>query len=184
MKRLVLLVLLAFGVVVVGCGSDDAEPPSAGDEGESTSVVESGDSLPYGLDSVDLPESDAEVSAVFDAMPPELEGLSRAEDVGAVARYGGELNTLAAGLAADFDAETVLGDLSAFEDEPGAEVEASDLEAEAGVVWLFGSFEDEGGAGTVFVASWGEPDGEWIFSVNAETPELRAALVRAFIEST
>ena len=51
------------------------------------------------------------------------------------------------------------------------------------MVWLFGTFQDQGGAGKVQVAIWGEPDGEWLFSVNAQTPEMREALVRAFVDA-
>ena len=184
MTRIPTVVLLAFILLAVGCGSDDADPVSSSNEGSETTTSDAvGDGVPFGLGSVDLPESESEVARVFEAMPSELEGLPRLDDAGLVARYGGELNVLSAGLASDFDTGTVMASLASFEDEPGAEIEASELDPDAGVVWLFGSFQDEGGAGRVLVATWGDPDGEWLFSVGAQTPEMREALVRAFADA-
>ena len=65
---------------------------------------------------------------------------------------------------------TEVESVSAFGGEPGAQVVASQLDPSADLVWLFGSFEDEGGAGLVHLAMWGEPDAEWLFSMNAGTP--------------
>jgi hypothetical protein len=59
--------------------------------------------------------------------------------------------------------------------------ERSQLDAASGLIWLVGSFVDQGGAGTVHVAVWGEPDGTWAFHVNAESAEMRDALVHAFV---
>ena len=139
---------------------------------------------PFGIDSVDLPNTEAEVATLFEAMPSQVEGQPRLEDTGLFARYGAELNVVSAGLAVDFDTGTVMESLSSFEDETGAEIEDSELDPDAAVVWVFGTFQDEGGAGKVHVAIWGEPDGEWLFAVNAQTPEMREALVRAFVDAS
>ena len=37
--------------------------------------------------------------------------------------------------------------------------------------------------GKVHVAIWHEPDGEWLFAVKAQTPEMREALVRALVDA-
>ncbi|MEA2024494.1 MAG: hypothetical protein U9N79_09430 [Actinomycetota bacterium] len=42
---------------------------------------------------------------------------------------------------------------------------------------------NQGGAGVVHLAVWGESDGDYVFSVNAETPETRKALVEAYQEA-
>ena len=183
MRRIcgVLVVVLVAGVGVGGCGSDEAD--SDGDGAETTVVSDGG--VPFGLESVELPESESEVAARFEAVPAELEGLPRVDAAAneLAAKYGGELNVLSAGLASGFDAGTVLGDLSSFEDEPGAEIEDSDLDRGSAVVFVVGSFQDEGGAGKVYVATWGDPEGEWLFSAGAETPEMREALVLAFVDT-
>ncbi|MGA1525425.1 MAG: 6-pyruvoyl trahydropterin synthase family protein, partial [Planctomycetota bacterium] len=49
-------------------------------------------------------------------------------------------------------AENLAEDLSRFEAEEGAVVEASQLDPAAELVWLTGSFPDQGGAGVVYLA--------------------------------
>jgi len=183
MTRLLVVSLLVFGLVTGGCGSDGDDPITSDNEGGQNADEATSDATPFGLDSVDLPKAKAEVAMLFEAMPSELEGQPRLADAGFVARYGGELNVLSAGLASDFDTGTVMASLSSFADEAGAEIEDSELDPKAAVVWVFGTFQDEDGAGDVLVATWGEPDGEWLFSVNGETSEMREALIQAFVDA-
>lgn len=183
MRRLLVLILVVFSVVSGGCGSDEADQATS-DSGAGEAADEpTTEGAPFGIESMDLPDTEAEVAALFEAMPAEIEGQPRLEDSGLFARYGGELNVVSAGLASDFDTGAVMASLSSFEDETDAEIEDNELDPDAAVVWMFGTFQDQGGAGQVHVAIWGEPDGEWLFAVNAETPEMREALVRAFVDA-
>ena len=173
MARWLRLVAVVVPFVLVSCGAED-------DEGAAT--ISESTEAPFGLDTVDLPDTDSGLLALFDEMPEEIEGVARiAEDDALAAQYG-RLNGLFAALQSETGASgvTVVESMSSFEDESGGQVENSQLDPAADLVWLFGSFTDDGGAGLVHVAMWGEPDGGWLFAVNASTPEMREALVRAF----
>jgi hypothetical protein len=167
MRRLLSILIL---VAITGCGGDGAE---------STPAVPD----PYGLASLVLPGSEQEILGVLEAMPTEISGFAKAAgDSGLLVAYGG-LNTL---VAIPFPAGggiSLAEDLSRFPSEPGASVETSQLDPASDMLWMVGSFTDQGGAGVVYVAVWGAPDGDWAFNASAETPEMRDALVRAFVEA-
>jgi hypothetical protein len=196
--------LLCIGLLAASCG-DGAAPASTTEKATTTAATtasaveittttaatttatppettetapEEGD-YPLGLSAEDLPATMPEVHAVFEAMPDEIDGVTRdSAQYGFEARYG-ELNGL---MAVEVAAGTCSESMSFFENDPGAVVEASQLDPAEPLLWLFGSFQDEGGAGAVRMAQWCEPEGTWIFGVNAE-PAMRDALVAAFVET-
>lgn len=154
-------------VVLAGCGDDG--PAEAVD--------------PYGLAPLVPPGSEQEILGVLEAMPAEISGFAKTVDVVALAvAYGGS-NTLVAIPFPGGGPVSLAQDLSRFPSEPGASVETSQLDPESGVLWMVGSFTDQGGAGVVHIAVWGAPDGDWAFNASAATPETRDALVRAFVEA-
>jgi hypothetical protein len=169
MRRLVLLVVLV-AAGIAGCGDDDGSsgvaPPA-----------------PYGLSSVTLPDTDGEMIDVFAAMPSEISGLLRVPDpdYGLALQYG-DLSTIVAFPFGD-EAVTLAEDLARFRSEPGASVEGSQLDEGKGLVWVQGSFTDDGGAALVHLLVWGSPDSDWVFNVSAESPAMREAITRAFVEA-
>jgi hypothetical protein len=172
--RLLLSIVFLVAFAVAGCGDDDTS-------------AESGDD-PFDLSTVGMPRSDLEILQILDSMPDQISGLpfSPRNDYDLVRQYG-DLNTIVAipfptdgGSAAP---ESLAEDLSQFELEAGAVVEGSQLNPASDLVWLTGWFTDQGGAGVVYIAVWGEPAGNWAFNVSAETPEMREAIVRAFVEA-
>jgi hypothetical protein len=168
MRRLIPIVMM---VMLAGCGGEEAEPDPAVPD-------------PYGLASLTLPSSQQEVRGVLEAMPAEISGFAKAaDDVELIVAYGG-LNTLVAIPFPAGGSVSLAEDLSRFPSEPGASVETSQLDPDSGMLWMVGSFTDQGGAGVVHIAVWGEPDGDWAFNASAETSEMRDTLVRAFVQAT
>ena len=165
-------------LVLMSCAGEETQ-----DDGGAAAVSESTEA-PFGLDTVDLPDTYSGLLAVFDEMPEAIDGVARIADDDALAAQYGRLDGLFAALQSESGSGaggvSVVESMSSFEDESGAQVEGIQLDPAADLVWLFGSFTGEGGTGLVHVAMWGEPDGEWLFAVNAGTPEMREALVRAF----
>jgi hypothetical protein len=163
-------VLLAL--LVAGCGDDDggSDATSGGD--------------PFGLSSLDLPSGDAEVLRVFENMPEEISGVPRESggEPGLLLFYGSMGTIVAFSFSPNESGETLAEDLSQFEDETDAVVEASQLDPDSGVLWLMGSFTDSEG-GVVHLAVWGEPDGASVFNVSAQSQEMRDAIVRSFVEA-
>lgn len=171
--RWTVLVLALVGLSATGCGGDESPNQANIDD-------------PYGLSTVVMPASEPDVLAVLGAMPAEISGT--AQTVGddyALSVHYGDLNSIVAIPLSEggSSAENLAEDLSRFEAEEGAVVEASQLDPAAELVWLTGSFPDQGGAGVVYLAVWGEPDGPWAFNVSAETPDMRDAMVRSFADA-
>jgi hypothetical protein len=141
----------------------------------------------FGLLSVVLPGSESEILQVLEAMPEEISGFPR--ETGADSElilFYGSLNSIGAirfSPEGRSDPESLAEDLDRLQAESSAiiDFERSQLDVAAGLIWLVGSFTDQGGAGIVHVAVWGEPDGTWAFHVNAESAEMRDALVHAFV---
>jgi hypothetical protein len=166
MRRVMLALIL---VVAAGCGGD-AEDDDAEDR--------------FGLEALDLPALEAEIAAVFAAMPDEVLGVPRtAGGPGEFAAVYGISGVVAIpfGTETSPEPETLVEDLSQFDLEPSSTLEASNLDPGAEVVWLLGSFSDGGGAGVVYIAVWGEPQGGWAFNASGDSVEMRNALVEAFV---
>jgi hypothetical protein len=176
LRRRCLGLVLAVPLALSSCGSDDATRNE-----DTAATVEGQAAAPFGLDAADLPDSESSLTAVFDALPDEVAGATRRPGGGGVVVEYDDGSGLFAALE---PGSQKVSSMATFSDETGAEVEASNLDPSTGLVWLMGSFTDEGGAGLVHVAGWGDPDGDWVFWVNASSPAMREALVRAFVDAT
>ena len=162
---------VALVLLAAGCGGGEPAEPA-----------------PLGLDTVTLPADRAAVRALLESLPSEIRGLPRREgDPGErlLVRYGaGNATYLAArplqGLSSDPDA----GPADVFSEIVESEtigIEQEERSEDARVVYVFGTTVEEGR--NSYVASWADPDGEWVFAVQAFTPEERAALIEAFVEA-
>lgn len=170
LRRSSILILALLAATATGCDGGDGSS-SAADE----------DLL--GLSSVPLPGTEAEIGALLEALPTTISGFSRTVESGLAVRYGTFTSIVAIPFPVEGGADSLADDLARFEAEPGAVVEASQLDPAAPVLWLTGSFPDPGGAGQVHLAVWGAPDGDWAFNVSAATAQMRDAVVRAFVEA-
>ena len=159
---------VALVLLAAGCGGEKTQP------------------APLGLDTVTFPDDRGTARALLEALPEDVAGLPRSEGdlgQGLIVHYGeGNATYLAArpleGLSSDPDAgpadvfsEIVESDTIGIEQEERSE--------DARVVYVFGSTIAEGR--NSYVATWADPDGEWVFSVQAFTPEEREALIQAFV---
>ena len=62
------------------------------------------------------------------------------------------------------------------------EIEARSLDPEKPLAFLVWRSTLDGGPW--YAAFWAAPEGRWLFSVSADSPELREALVAAFVEAS
>lgn len=156
---------------------------------------------PWGLPEIDMPDSREQIEALLAGLPGEIEGLPRAESAegaGATAvHYGsGEEQGLILNVtpveqfAQAFEVEetlTALDVMSALAEAMGMdELEGSSLDANQPLLWLAAGGTAETGPGVVetfYVATWAEPEGEWLFDVIAPSADLRTALIRVFIDT-
>ena len=175
-RRCWLGLMLAVPLALSSCGDDGATRIE-----DAATTVEGQVAAPFGLDAADLPDSESSLTAVFDALPDEVAGAARRPGGGGVVVEYDDGSGLFAALEPGSEK---VSSMSAFSDETGAEVEASSLDPSTELVWLMGSFTDDGGAGLVHVAGWGDPDSDWVFWVNASSPSMREALIRAFVDTT
>jgi hypothetical protein len=130
-----------------------------------------------------MPPDMATAVAVFAAMPDELDGRAReTSDYELEARYG-TAGIMAVQLVGEPGAaEAMMTDNAAhFSDVPGGAIEASQLDPASGLMYAIGSFTDQGDAGAVNIAGWCEPDGAFFFSADGDSPEMRDAVIEAFV---
>ena len=180
-------VAAALVSLAAACGGEEPAPPEA---------------PPWGLGAVVLPRDEASLRALAEALPAEIAGRALADRefltgarygarytapgkpdtfVGAVPREnveGFEPSMTAAGylerLARSFEAGGFEG--------AEVEIEARSLDPEKPLVFLLWRSTLDGGPW--YAASWAAPEGRWLFSVSADSPELREALVAAFVETS
>lgn len=152
------------GRSLVGAGDARAAGPRvmrADDDEGGAATVSTSAQIPFGLETMDLPDTDSGLATLFDEMPEDIDGMARrSEDYELAAQYG-DLNGLLAALQSGGEdgtgSVTVMDSISTFEDDSSAQVEASQLDPSTELLWLLGSFVDGGGAGLIHVALWGEP---------------------------
>jgi hypothetical protein len=169
MQRLVAAMVLLV-LSGAGCGGSE-EAGSSGD--------------PYGLTELEMPAAESEIFEVLESLPRQISGIpQRPGPENVLAVLYGDRNSISAipFPLSGSTGESIAEDLAQFESEAGAVVELRSLDAASELVWLTGSFTDQGG-GLVYLAVWGEPDGAWAFNVSAESPELRDAIARAFVDA-
>ena len=158
------------------------------------------DRPPWGLSEIALPDDAGAVEATMAALPDELAGEPRqlgsddwvfrvtyeeplegmpsvqAFEVAALGRQSPEGTDLTA-----FETMAIYLQAAAEEVDPGgvySEIEQVSMDPTEALVWATGlTIENETRAPSVTFA---DPDGGWIFTVMASTPELRVELVEAF----
>lgn len=157
------------------------------------------DDPPWGLTSIEMPGSDAELMAVFAALPDEIDGHPRSS---------GQLSALYGELDSDGFANHPLGFIDTVSREdirtagpPGTDwtfldwltsmasssdsppLEASELDPDEELIWV-ASGESYGPDGEgIFFVRWAQPDGERLFIAQAFTEIGRRRLVEEFIDA-
>lgn len=183
MSRRLLLALVLATAMASGCAS------SPGDTGGLSTDP------PWGLDTVDMPDDSEAINALMNAMPDEIDGASiegryldgdQSFDLMYADGTGRSL-ALGAISIAGFAGEGMSSyDFLSILVEGGeiGDVE-SNLDSTETVFWMAGTsgVTADGATTTEYVAGWSGLDGEWIFSVSADTPDARTALIHAFVES-
>lgn len=180
LSRVFLLLCLSVVFLAAGCGGDT-------DTG-STDPASDGD--PWGLDTIELPaESDA-IADVLAAMPDEIDGVPRETTAPDIVTYieGGDRHLQLGVMDIALHREesgvsemTVADFLSGMVDRGEMETVESQLDDSRPFVWMAGTTRGDGAL--LHVASWGLPDGEWIFTAIADNLEARDELVREFVDA-
>ena len=145
---------------------------------------------PWGLDTVDLPDDSDAIAEVFAAMPDEVDGvpLEMTDGDGLTLQGADErqllLRVLALADIREFSGSTdmtVTDFLSVLVNSGELETAESELDASKPLVWVASTGI---GNGELFHdAAWAAPDGEWLFSASADSPEARIELIHAFINA-
>jgi hypothetical protein len=157
---------MAVTVLAAACGDDDAG---------SVQI----DEPPWGLTGIEMPDTEAEVIAVFEAMPAidghqPVSGLDEDFGLPYVTYYqyeegeGEELEVKGLRIGAAPEPEP----LKVFE----WNIEPSAV-ADGDLLWTTTSFADAEDFGLIWAAS----DGSWLFYASADTAEVRVKLVHAFV---
>ncbi len=182
MKRVIgILTVLLLALTTGACGG-------AGTGGELSDVP------PWGLDTVEMPDAQEDVEAVFASFLEEVEGRSRSGG-GRAAVYGESVVPWSIGAmdSADLQTpnpgeETAAGWVTDFASRPGgATVEASAVDLNGDLIWVASGAviqdlsEDPPVGGPIYMVSWAKPDGSWAFSLQADSEAGRKALVHAFV---
>lgn len=156
----------------------------------------SGSDDPWGLTEIDMPDTQAEVLAVFERMP-EIDGLrptiTRDEDLitivyGETTTEGAGIEPLIwvsidSGLEPDAYVEGVQEHVDTIES-AGWTIEESVLDPEADLIWAVVSDQNPDEGSPAYVAMWGEPKQTGaFFNLVADTEDFRGELVEAFINA-
>lgn len=146
-----------------------------------------GEDPPYGLTEVGMPNTEAEVVAVLEALPV-IDGrepsLSTESGWASAKYYESASGEIKVGISAIYDPEL----REAF---PEWNVEASVGDPDSDLLWMTPPFADEESFGLMWAAS----DGSWLFVLDVDTaeqgpyrssdgPDLRVRLVDAFVSAT
>lgn len=135
-------------------------------------------------------------------MPDEIDGVPRETTQPKVVTYaeGGErhlqLDVMEMASVREFSSvpDMTVVDFLSGTVEGGEMMEGveSDLDESLPLVWQTSkqtgdvappSAEDAPDAPDIYIASWGRPDGEWVFTAIADTPEARTEVIRAFVDA-
>lgn len=182
---------IAVGAPLVGCGSPRAtttprsdeqhQQPPSGPESSATAV-------PFGLDSLVLPDSPEDIVSVFAAMPSSVAARDRA----AGPPGASEVRYQAAGVpdvgieaASERSAFAGLTTIEAWLRQLSTDVHASaqSFDADSKVMFVVGERPSSDYDGTEYLAVWAAPGATHFFAVAADTGEARDDLVLAFVEA-
>ena len=150
---------------------------------------------PWGLDTIEIPDTQEDVAAVFASFPAQVEGRSRSGGGPHGAVYGESIVAWSIGATDSEDLqtpkageETVAGWVTEFASRPGgATVQASSLDLNADLLWvatravLQDLSEDLPVGGPIYMLFWAKPDGSWAFFLQADSEAGRKALAHAFV---
>jgi hypothetical protein len=169
-------------LLAVSCGGD--ETASGGSNAP-----------PWGLDEIDMPDTEGDIAAVFASFPDEIDGRTRfgggtsviyeTEDEfqmvwSIAATPSEELQTPEPGTETpiDYVVDSALRS-------GGASVEASAVEPTGELVWVaFNAvFQDAPVEGSIYMLAWAKPEGSWAFSLQADSEAGRQQLVQAFVDA-
>ncbi|MGE5226279.1 MAG: hypothetical protein ACM3OO_05330 [Planctomycetaceae bacterium] len=170
-RRLLLCsMLVPFFLVACGGGSSTTSP---------------GANVPFGLAEVTWPKDASSLEGVFAGLPDTLEGLPRADAPYLTATYGAGKTPGVSVYAVDLGAAECPG-------MSGGSLVRSTLEQNGRVKVAEESPDDVpegvpayllGTRGGRYVAGWSVPRVHWVFAVEAATPALREAAIRAVVEA-
>ena len=166
----IVLMFLVVAVVVGGCGSGS-----------------SADEPPWGLDSIDLPDTEEQIAAVFDALADEIGGRESVPGAPLLRTYQslepvlGDSPSLWHIWAEDIQSDpesalTVTEFLASEASYPSAEASAINPNGDLMWVALYEATEQP----TAYGLMWAEPAGSWVFFAFADSQEGRQQLLEAF----
>ena len=149
---------------------------------------ESSDAPPWGLDSVDMPDTEEEVAAVFAAFPEEIDGRTRLGDeptrFGYIDEGSGSFWAIQADPWEQLQALHMPGvdspaDWITFlaSGRSAVVVEASAVDPVGGLMWVATNVPEQE---NMLDFWWAAPDGSWLFFVEGDSVG-RQALVEAFV---
>lgn len=153
---------------------------------------------PSGLDTIQLPDDADVIADVLAAMPEEIDGVPRETAQSNVVTYAGRERHLQLDVmemasireASGVPDMTVADFLSGMGEGGGIVGVESELDDSRSLVWQTGKqtgdvgpSEDMPDAPDIYIANWGQPDGEWVFTAIADSPEGRTEVVRAFVHA-
>jgi hypothetical protein len=172
MRRRLLLCSVLVSLFLAACG------------GSSTTSSPGGD-VPFGLAGVTWPKDASSLEGVFIGLPDTLEGLPRADAPYLTATYGAGKTPDVTIYAVDLGAAECPGMSggslvrSTLEQNGKVKVaEESPDDVPDGVpAYLLGTRDGR------FVAGWSVPRVHWVFAVEAATPALREAAIRAVVDA-
>lgn len=177
---------LVFVAMLVGLRLVDTEVDVLG-SGDDPIVV--GEADPWGLEAIELPTNQDEVTGLLVAMPDAVGGLVRDGEEGddhvAVIDYrgpDGEFISYSAQPGDSRDSVLPTEWLEMMASGPEYDITARSLDASRRVVWISGSLTTLEGE-TIYMAGWGDPNSDWLFYIEADSAGHRDIAVKAFIEA-
>lgn len=135
---------------------------------------------PWGLDTLALPSDDASVTRVLEAMPEMVAGQERLYQAADEVVYE-QMKLRVLRLDEQQSVGTAGEYLERLAGSGEIEVETQRLDPDDDLAYLIGT--GTGNGETVEVMAWGNPDSEWLFSLTADSPANRVALVNAFVDT-
>lgn len=151
---------------------------------------------PWGLDDVTQPADEASVLQVLESMPAFVDGRERSGQPDPLrVSYGeGDATLRAIRLGEAAEAEGFPGTAGEFLQmlAQSGEIEPDSQRIDRRGLMFIVSIETptevqpEGTTvdlPTEYVIGWGEPDSEWMFTVSADSPQMRVAVVEAFVDT-